>query len=407
MRMLFEGEEAYTGRIEALERAAGRGEQRIEPELVGAAYGEKLFVSPTQVENFYSCQFKYFCRYGLNARERRPAEVDVMQYGTLMHFLFERAFRVPKEVREAWSESEMEAAVWGFMEEYAGANLGGMELLSGRQRYRLGRMARSACRLIRHVEQELAQSRFVPEHFELGLGGGGYPPLRVETGTGRTVTVGGTIDRVDVYHSPGGQDYVRVIDYKTGRKVFKLADVLHGLNMQMLVYLAALVENGQQFPAGILYVPAAEPSVSAGRGEDEKSIQGRVDKMLRMNGVVLADTEIIEAMEDGAKGRFIPCALNKDGSLRKSGAQPLTEGQLKVVLAYSKKLIAAMGRELLKGAAQAQPNLKNQNACRLCPYGPVCGSEMGDKDVEDEGITQDEALVRMQEAVKEGGGLDA
>ncbi len=409
LRLLFQDDPDYQGRIQALERAAGRGEQQIEdPELARQVYGEKLFVSPTQVENFYSCQFKYFCRYGLNARERRPAEVDVMQYGTLMHYLFEQVFRLPPEVREGWSEEELEAVVRAHIEEYARDNLGGMELLSGRQKYRLGRMAQSACKLVRHVEKELAQSQFAPEHFELGLGDDReYPPLKVETGTGRTVTVGGTIDRVDVYHSPSGQDYVRVIDYKTGRKMFKLADVLYGLNMQMLVYLAALVEGGQTLPAGILYMPAAEPTISAERGEDELSIQSRVDKQLRMNGVVLADTEIIKAMEDGAKGHFIPATINKDGSLRKSGSPPLTDGQMKVVLQYSKKLIAAMGRELTRGAAQAQPNMKNHNACKLCPYGAVCGSEFEEKDIEDDATTQDGALEQMRASLQEGGAQDA
>ncbi len=406
LRLLFAEEPDYRGRLQALERAAGRGQQRVEdPELARQVYGERLFVSPTQVENFYSCAFKYFCRYGLNARERRPAEVDVMQYGTLMHYIFEQVFRLPKEQREAWDENELEARIQGHIERYAQENLGGMELLTGRQKYRLGRMARSACKLVRHVEKELSQSKFTPAHLELGLGDDReYPPLKVETGTGRTVTVGGTIDRVDVYHSPSGQDYVRVIDYKTGRKMFRLSDVLYGLNMQMLVYLAALVENGQSLPAGILYMPAAEPSVSAGRGEGETSIESRAEKQLRMNGVVLADTEIIEAMESGAKGRFVPAALNKDGSLRKSSSPPLTEEQMGVVLGYSKKLIAAMGRELTRGAAQAQPNMKNHNACKLCPYGPVCGSEMEDRDVEEDPSTQEEALWKMRESLREGGG---
>ncbi len=404
LRMLFEGDAHYQGRIQALERAAGGGEQRItDPGLARQAYGEKLFLSPTQIETFHSCPFKYFCRYGVNARERRPAEVDVMQYGTLMHYLFEKVFQRPKQEREAWTGEELESLVRGLIESYAQENLGGMELLSGRQKYRLGRMAQSACKLIRHVEKELAQSRFAPEHFEMGLGDGkDYPPLRIETGDGRTVTVGGTIDRVDVFRKPGGGVFVRVIDYKTGTKVFRLADVLYGLNMQMLVYLAALAEDGQLLPAGILYMPAAEPTVSAQRGEDAAAIEERADRLLKMNGVVLADAEIIQAMEDGAKGKFIPAALNKDGSFRKSVSPPLTPQQLRVVLEYSKKLIAAMGRELAQGAAQVKPNMKKHNSCRLCPYGPVCGGEFGDKDVEMESVGQEEALERMEAALRDG-----
>ena len=404
LRLLFADDPRYQGRIAALERAAGPGRQRMEsPELARQAYGEKLFLSPTQIETFHSCPFKYFCRYGINAKERRPAEVDVMQYGTLMHYLFEKVFQLPRAQREGWTEQELEDKVRGLIDTYAQENLGGMGLLSGRQKYRLGRMAQSACKLIRHVEKELAQSRFAPEYFEMGIGDGrDYPPLRIEAGGGRMVTVGGTIDRVDVFHRPGGGEFVRVIDYKTGTKIFRLADVLYGLNMQMLVYLAALAEDGQLLPAGVLYMPAAEPTVSAQRGEDAAAIQDRADKLLRMNGVVLADTEIIQAMEDGAKGRFVPAALNRDGSLRKSTSPPLTAEQLGVVLAYSKKLIAAMGRELIQGAAQVKPNMKKHNSCKLCPYGPVCGSEMDDKDIEDENIGQEEALARMEAALHEG-----
>ena len=80
---------------------------------------------------------------------------------------------------------------------------------------------------------------------------------------------------------------------------------------------------------------------------------------------------------------------------------------MKVVLQYSKKLIAAMGRELTRGAAQAQPNMKNHNACKLCPYGAVCGSEFEEKDIEDDATTQDGALEQMRASLQEGGAQDA
>ena len=68
------------------------------------------------------------------------------------------------------------------------------------------------------------------------------------------VQVEGKIDRTDVMEQDGVQ-YVRVVDYKTGKKEFKIGDILHGINMQMLIYLAALIQNGQYQPAGVLYMP--------------------------------------------------------------------------------------------------------------------------------------------------------
>ena len=403
LRQLFVGEPAYQGRVEALERAAGQRQQRVEdPALARGLFGERPFLSPTQVEVYHQCPFQYFCRYGLGAKERRHAEVDVLQYGTLMHYLFEKIFREPAQQRAQWTPQQLEERVAALVEGYARENLGGLELLSGREKYRLSRLVQSACKLIRHVEEELAQSRFVPEKLEWGLGAGrDAPPLRIPTAKG-TVTVGGTIDRVDVYTSPSGERYVRVIDYKTGKKAFHLADALYGLNMQMLVYLAALVEHSPEAPAGILYMPAAEPSVSVERGAGEEKIKEEADKQLKMSGVILSDQEIIQAMEAGARGKFIPASLNKDGSLGRYSSTLDREG-LQTVLAYVKRVVATMGEALLEGRVEAAPHLKNRSACRYCPYSPVCGKEFTAKDVELDKTTPQQALEKMRETLGKGG----
>lgn len=405
LRALFSGDMAYAGRLEALRRASNRTPERIgDRALAGRFFGETPFLSATQIETFYSCRFRYFCRYGLNVKERRPAEVDVMQYGTLMHFLFEKIFG--ESPRQERSPEVLEGYVEGLIEAYAEENMGGIALLSARETYRLRRMGQSACKLIAHVEEELRQSQFVPSHFELTLGDTpDYPPLRVRAETGQTVLVGGTIDRIDSYVRPSGEKFVRVVDYKTGKKEFKLSDVLYGLNMQMLIYLAALTENGVQLPAGVLYMPAAEPSVSAAQGMSEEKIRQEADKQLRMSGVVLDDTQILLAMENLAKGKFIPASLTKDGTLSKTSST-LNEKQLQTVLLYTKRLIATMARELAQGSVEAKPNLQNHNACRFCPYGAVCGKEFGEKDVEKSRLASGEVLALMERET-EGGGENA
>lgn len=400
LREFAAGQEEFAGRLAALERAGGERVQRMEdPAAAQTLYGERLRLSPSQIETYHSCPFQYFCRYGLNARERRPAQVDVLQYGTLMHFLFERVFREPPEERARRTPQELEALVRQLIEDYAAENMGGTESLSGRERYRLDRMARSACMLIAHVEEELAQSRFVPAHMEWRLGKD-MPPLRVETDRGTLVTVGGTIDRVDLYRAPDGRGYVRVIDYKTGNKAFRLGDVLYGLNMQMLVYLAALVERGDWIPAGILYMPAAEPTVSVDRDAPPEEVEKAQRAQMKMSGLLLDDTEIIQAMEAGARGEFIPAKLKKDGT-PDSHSAVLGQESLRQLLEYSKRLIAAMGQELAEGQAAARPNLTNQAACKYCPYGAVCGKEFGERDVEQERLSMGEAMEKIKRRMEE------
>ncbi len=400
LREFAASQEEFAGRLAALERAGGERAQRIEDSTSAQAlYGQQLRLSPSQIETYHNCPFQYFCRYGLNARERRPAQVDVLQYGTLMHFLFERIFREAPEARAKRTPEELEALIRQLIEAYAAENMGGLASLSGRERYRLDRMARSACQLIAHVEEELAQSRFVPAHMEWRLGKD-MPPLRVETGRGSTVTVGGTIDRVDLYRAPDGRGYVRVIDYKTGNKAFHLGDVLYGLNMQMLVYLAALVEQGEYLPAGILYMPAAEPSVSVERDAAPEEVEKAQRAQMKMSGLLLDDVDIIQAMEAGARGEFIPAKLKKDGTPDSHSAVLGAEG-LRQVLEYSKQLIATMGRELEEGQAAARPSLRNQAACKYCPYGAVCGKEFGERDVEQDRLSTKQAMEKIQERMEE------
>lgn len=401
LRLLFKDDPEYSGRVKALERAAGQRPDRInDSELAKKLFNENTVLSPSQIEKFHNCAFEYFCQYGLGAKERRPAEVDVMQYGTLMHYIFESVFRRDAKELRVVPENELLSEIKSLITEYAENNMGGLELLSGREKYRLNRMALSACKLVRHIAEELSQSEFKPKHFEYRLAyDSDCPPLKIADGKGGTVTVGGTVDRVDVVEI-GGKEYVRVIDYKTGSKDFQLIDVLYGLNMQMLVYLAALVESGQHFPAGLLYMPAAEPTVTVERGADESEIKSAAEKKLRMKGVVLDNSDIICAMEAGAKGRFIPAVLNKDGTVRKSSSV-LDEKSLALVMEHSKRLIATMAQKLRQGDVAAKPNMINRNACAYCPYGAVCGKEFDDKDIEK--VTASTADILAEMSGTEGG----
>lgn len=395
LQRLFAEDTAYQGKCQALQRAAqGRPEKIQDPENAKALFGSSPYLSATQIETFYNCRFRYFCRYGLGAKERRAAEVDAMQYGTLMHFLFEKVFSQAETEGLPETEEALFRLITQLIHTYAEENLGGFDSLGGKERYRLGRLAKSAAMLIRHMAEELSQSQFRPAAFELKLGSDGTKPLQVPV-DGANIIVGGTVDRVDLYKDKDGVSYLRVVDYKTGKKEFKLGDVLGGLNMQMLVYLAALAAQGEEEAAGILYMPSAEPSVSAQRGDSQEQVEKDAAKQLRMSGVVLSDPKVILAMEKDGGGKYIPASLTKDGNPTKISSV-LDKPAMKQVMDYCKFMISQMAKHLLAGDVQAKPNLENNFSCRFCPYKPVCGKEFEERDMQRVKRSREEILEEME-----------
>lgn len=134
---------------------------------------------------------------------------------------------------------------------------------------------------------------------------------------GITVSISGFVDRLDGWvHN--GRLYLRVVDYKTGRKSFDLTEVWNGLGLQMLLYLFTLEDQGSALyhrevtPAGVLYLPAREATVQGRRDMDEAERRKRADAELRRRGLILDDPEVVEAMESpGEEGlRFLPLRVS-------------------------------------------------------------------------------------------------
>lgn len=389
-------------RLIAVDRAARKQPARFADARVShALLGNEIKVSATQIEKFELCRFQYFCRYGLNVQERRTAELNALEYGSLMHFLLQRLFQnLGSEKILSLSSEELHRQILAYLDEYVQQMFGGLETKTPRFAYLVSRIADSAQVVSLHIAQELVQSGFHPADFELEIGSA-VGPLVIPLPDGGEVRIDGKIDRVDVMDNDGVR-YLRVVDYKTGKKEFKLSDVVYGMNMQMLVYLAALYENGEKRygtfqPAGVLYMPANRPSVPAERGVETKSIESKAERQLRMDGLVLDDPEIITAMDHEASGQYLPVGL-KNGVPDKRD-HLISPSELKAVLNYLKTLIADMASELQQGEIAAVPlNGKRYNACEWCPYQCVCGHEKDDLSREMQDWDRDAAIKELTKA---------
>ncbi len=404
LRKLLGGREA--ARMAAVSRAALRTPARFaDPEISGRLFGRSMTVSATQIEKFELCRFQYFCRYGLNVRERRAAELNALEYGSLMHFLLQRLFQDIGSSRVAgMAPEELHKMILEILGEYVRLMFGGMEDETPRFAYLVSRIADSAQIVAAHIAQELSQSGFSPADFELPIGGA-VGPLVIPLPDGGEVRVDGKIDRVDLMDR-GGVRYLRIVDYKTGKREFRFSDLVYGMNMQMLIYLAALCENGRERyggfrPAGVLYMPADAPGVPAERSASSADLRGELEKRLRMDGIVLDQPDVIAGMDREADGRYIPVGL-KNGA--PSGRKNIYSAEeMKQILAYLRTLIAQMVTELHKGDVAAFPlHGSRYDACEWCPYASVCGHERDGPAREMQDWDRNAALRELEAAKKEG-----
>ncbi len=240
--------------------------------------------------------------------------------------------------------------------------------------------------LARLVEEagELAQSDFSPVAFELGFGGrdGQLPAVTVTEGD-ETLSVSGKVDRVDGWLHDG-KLYLRVVDYKTGKKAFDLSDLRYGLGIQMLLYLFTLEKEGRSYfgypivPAGVLYHPAREVILKKDRGIQPEKLQAALQEELRRSGMVLADPEVLRAMEHSAleAPHYLPIRVKKDGSISDGIASAEQLGKLG---RYVEDLLHQIAREIGSGNIDADPVARGpqERACDRCDFAAACAFQEG------------------------------
>ena len=217
-------------------------------------------MSASRLDTFNRCRFGFFCRYGLSVKKLQPAEFDVLQRGTVVHYCLERFVKEYGKGVSVLSPEKIEELTDGYINDYLDGVTGYRAVETARGRFLVSRISRSVKEVAKRLAEEFAQSGFEPIACELKIGGEGEK-LEFPYDGGK-ISVSGSIDRVDKF---GG--YIRVVDYKTGSKKFKLPDILFGLNLQMLLYLYAAVRGAglpDEDAAGILYMPSKRDTADKG-----------------------------------------------------------------------------------------------------------------------------------------------
>jgi len=372
----------YRDFVARFDGASGWRRGSLSTQSVSRLYGKTVSLSPSRLDKYKSCRFAYFLQYGMQARPRKSAGFHAPEYGTFVHYVLEFVLREGKrgDGLATMSKAQLDDLTREAISRYIKEVLGGLEQQTPRFRYLFLRLERSVSMVVQNVVDELCVSDFQPIFFELGFGHGKeLPPIELTEGE-LTLSISGFVDRVDGWVKDN-RLYLKIVDYKTGRKSFDFTDIWNGLGLQMLLYLFALEEHPEAFgpyelvPAGVLYLPARDVVIAGSRSMPDELRQKLVEKELIRKGLILDDPSVLEAMEFPNEGgpRFLPIRVRaKTGKV--SGDALVSLEKLGRLKKHIQTILKDICLELHQGTISADPFWRgpNQNACLYCDYAAAC-----------------------------------
>lgn len=398
----FSNVENYRGKLSAMYRVSGNEKIGFEDADVSKSlFGENIYLSASKVESFYNCPFAYFMRYGLKAEPLRVAELDPAQSGTIVHLVMETILKkYPKATFVNAPDEEIKETITDILSRYLKEKMGGEVQKTKRFMFLFNRLLDISMAIIERLKAEFNVGEFEPTDFELRIGGDDVPAYELPLDDG-SVKVTGSVDRVDLLEKDGIK-YVRIVDYKTGKKEFKLSELFDGLNIQMVLYLMALEKNGKNYygdiiPAGVLYLPSriGVSNYLDKRSPSPENVAAQKRVSGKLSGMVLDSPVVFNGMGVEEIPDYFPVGYKKDGSSRGSFYSLQNFRNLSGVI--DEKIIN-MGECLHKGRIAPVPCGINGEGkmCKYCSYLSVCGYEQGDEVNEITNLSHGDA-IRMLE----------
>ena len=284
---------------------------------------------------------------------------------------------------------------------------------SKRYKYFTDRFKRVITKSVSVISEQMRKGEFdvFSNEFVFGANGNGAP-IKLSLPSGEDVFLIGRIDRIDTLDM-NGNTYVKVVDYKSGSKKFDLNELYYGLQMQLLVYLDAILRNSEQIlhnqamPGAILYFRIDDPIIKSNTELKDEEIRKQVLEKLKMNGLLLKDSELVHAMDKDMEtySLVIPATFKKDGDFS-ANSSVITEEQFDILREYVNDKMIELCEDMLSGKIKIEP-CKNQKMtyCEYCDYSSICQFDTSIKDNKYKLVikrSDDELWDKMKEVIAGG-----
>lgn len=359
--------------------------ERINKENIDKLYGETLKTSVSRLEQYRSCPFSFFLKYGLSLKEKETFKVQSIDTGNFMHDIIDRFFNIISEkeinVKEI-TEEELEQIIKNIIAEKL--NLKKNYIFTSTEKYKV--LTYRLEKLIKRAMKYLIYSLKVSDFEVLGnevefKKEAEYPPIILKTDDNKKIEITGKIDRIDIANNSDGK-FIRIIDYKSSTKNIDLNQVVAGLQIQLLTYLDAVTNIEGAEPAGVLYFNLIDPIIKSDKNLTDEEIEIEIRKQFKMQGLILADVNVIRIMdktiEPSKASEVVPAYIDAKENVSKTRSNAINKEEFANLQRYINKVIKDISQEILGGNIELKPYNKNgKTPCEYCKYKPICQFNSG------------------------------
>lgn len=311
----------------------------------------KLKISYSSIDDYFKCAFKYYINSVMKFRSRE--ETFYLTIGTLFHAVLAHAFEPDFNFDMTWSTSLKDKE------------------LSSKENFFLLKLKEELKFIIKvigdHNELSTLDKALYEEKIYVNL------PNKID------VTFSGIVDKI--MYKEDNNTLVSLVDYKTGNADININNVIHGLNMQLPIYLY-LVSNSDKFNNPIFVgFYLQEILHNEIYNDNTKDYETKKQDALKLKGYTLDQEDMISKFDASYKDSRVIKSMKISSKGFYAYSKIISDSQTKQLIDLISDKIDEATNNILSGNFDITPKkIGGTNvACEYCEFKDMC--YMKDSDV--------------------------
>jgi ATP-dependent helicase/nuclease subunit B len=364
---------------------------QLDTDVVEEYFEKKIKSSATRLSTFAACPYQHFARYILELKERKEFKLEPLDLGSFYHSVLDvlvKRLNAQKKDFVTISDNDLINLLKIQIEKVIkdSAFLSHFVKHRGYNEFIIRTACDSLQRCVLAVAQMVRAGSFRPKLSEVSFGQMRHLERSEEShdtigeyeialADGRVLSLAGKIDRLD-FADIEGATTVLVLDYKRRSTSFSFSKFYHGLDMQLPIYMLAVVNASGAVKAsiaGAFYMPVEANPKTASFAE----LPGKAESFeYKAKGIFNGKyfKQLDNSAESGWNKYYSFCVTSKDGqygNYAKSSA--LRPDDFKGVLTFAERKIVGLALEIISGKIEITPyRIGTESPCSFCKYASVC-----------------------------------